>query len=669
MVCTHLATLLLLDPRAPQFRVNGVADVLMGRGKRVSEWSGNRQFREVVARHREAYAKTERTRKTSVALAVMQEVKDYGGRFLKEEEEGSDRWIIVDDARVLEKICQALREKEYAHRPVSVERNAALAAKRKQRRLEKIAAAAAALPNSKRADNRQKSFDEINRHDEGVDETASEGDQGDVDEEGDSSVADNEAEEVDTVESDDVAGGRQLIVNRTDPRSDDAEETETEDDESDNSTNSPLVVPDPPLPKKPKLSHREALRLERKMVPIDKLKGGSSISVQRSADGGEDQSERKAPPVKNTMGSSPIGGPPTASDLLDQHHTHYLDRLKDFKSKYGHCAVPPVRPGSSDLAYDAKFAEWCSRQRQMHREVRVERSRIGTSSELDRLVMLDALGFVFDERLMKKGELGAARSTASIWKKCDHDHYMDRLKDFKSTHGHCAVPPVLAESGDAANDSKFVEWCICQRQLHREVRVKQSRLAPSSELERLTELDMLSFVFDYDEWHWSTMFQRFVDWKNENHEYRQRQQGIAPFALHVDAGTAMAQSVRSSVDSPETLANLEQARPAALSEDDRYEDAEEGVILDAGTAMAQSARSSADSSEMPANLEQPRPAVLSEDDRYEDAQKRVILSRPFLYPGDELLAWIRDQRKQHREDPSWITRSRMLKFQAMDAQF
>jgi Helicase associated domain len=600
----------------------------MGRGKRVSEWSGNRQFREVVARHREAYAKTERTRKTSVALAVMQEVKDYGGRFLKEEEEGSDRWIIVDDARVLEKICQALREKEYAHRPVSVERNAALAAKRKQRRLEKIAAAAAALPNSKHADNRHKGFDEINRDDEGVDETASEGDQGDVDEEGDSSVADNEAEEVDTVDSNDVAGGRHLIVNRTDSRFDDAEETETEDDESDNGTNGPLVVPAPPLPKKPKLSHREALRLERKTVPIDKMKGGSSISGQGSADGGKDQLERKARPIKKTSGSSPIGGPPTESDLLDQHHTHYLDRLKEFKSKYEHCAVPPVRPGSSDLAYDAKFAEWCSRQRQMHREVRVEQSRIGTSSELDRLVMLDSLGFVFDydEHLMKRGGLGAARSMASIWKKCHHDEYMDRLKDFKSTHGHCAVPPILAESGDVANDSKFVEWCICQRQLHREVRVKQSRLATSSELERLTELDMLGFAFDYDEWHWSTMFQRFVDWKNENNEYRQRQQAIAPVVLHRDAGTAMAQSAQSSAVSPETRTNLR-----------------------AGT--------------------QARPAVLSEDDLYEDSQERSILSRPFLYPGDDLLAWIRDQRKQRREDPSWISRSRMLKFQAMDAQF
>jgi hypothetical protein len=160
------------------------------------------------------------------------------------------------------------------------------------KRLEKIAAAAA-LPNMKRADDRHKGFDETDRHDEGVDETASEGDQGDVDEEGDSSVADNEAEEVDTVDSGDVAGGRHLIVNRTDSRFDDAEETETGDDESDNGTNGPLVVPDP-VPTKLKLSHREALRLERETVPIDKIKGGSSTSGQGSADGGEDQLERKS---------------------------------------------------------------------------------------------------------------------------------------------------------------------------------------------------------------------------------------------------------------------------------------------------------------------------------------------------------------------------------------
>jgi Helicase associated domain len=256
----------------------------------------------------------------------------------------------------------------------------------------------------------------------------------------------------------------------------------------------------------------------------------------------------KALPIKKTSGSSPIGGPPIASDLLNQHHTHYLDRLKEFKSKYGHCAVPPVRPGSSDLAYDAKFAEWCSRQRQLHREVRVEQSRFATSSELDRLARLDALGFVFDydENLVKKGDSGAARSAGSIWQKSHHDHYIDRLKEFKSTHGHCAVPPVLVASGDFANDSRFVEWCICHRQLHRELRVKQSRIATSSELERLMELDMLSFVFDYEE---------LVDWKNENHEYSQWQQGTAPVALHRDAAV-LAQSARRNADSPETPTNL-----------------------------------------------------------------------------------------------------------------
>jgi Helicase associated domain len=506
----------------------------LGKGKRVTEWPGNQLFRKLVARHREAYAKTERTGKASVALVVMQEVKDYGGRFLQEVEAGSDQWIIIDDARAVQKVCRALTKmKECAHRPVSVERNAALTGKRKQQRLEK-AAAAVTLPKIRRDDDWHEGLDKTESHDESVDETASENDQGDVDEEGDSSVVDNEeGEAVGTVGSVDVAG------------TDDTEETETEDDASDSSANNALVVPDS-LPKKRKFPHREAFRLARKTVPIDKLKGGISMSGQTSADGGEDHMERCTPPIRKTRG--PIGGPPKASDLLNQHHTHYLDRLKEFKSRYGHCAVPPVRPGSSDLAYDAKFAEWCSRQRQLHREVRVEQSRFATSSESDRLARLDALGFVFDydEHLVKKGDLGAARSVGSIWQKCHHDHYIDRLKEYKSTYGHCAVPPVLVASGDFANDSRFVEWCICQRQLHREVRVKQSRIATSSELERLMELDMLSFVFDYDE---------LVDWKKENHEYSQWQQGTAPVALHMDAAV-LAQSSRRNADVPETPTNL-----------------------------------------------------------------------------------------------------------------
>jgi hypothetical protein len=110
---------------------------MMGRGYRAREWPGNRLFREVVERHRDAYAAAQIYQKRVVARAVLREVKEYGGRFLEEEEKGTDRWIIADKARVLEKICQALREPVYALRPISLERIAAKASKQKQQRLEK----------------------------------------------------------------------------------------------------------------------------------------------------------------------------------------------------------------------------------------------------------------------------------------------------------------------------------------------------------------------------------------------------------------------------------------------------------------------------------------------------------------------------------------------------
>jgi hypothetical protein len=85
-------------------------DVLMGRGKRVSEWPGNIYFRQVVNKYRERYAKSARTVKVTIAQTVIDEIHQVNGRFLKEERDGS--WNEVEADRTVEKTCQALREKE-----------------------------------------------------------------------------------------------------------------------------------------------------------------------------------------------------------------------------------------------------------------------------------------------------------------------------------------------------------------------------------------------------------------------------------------------------------------------------------------------------------------------------------------------------------------------------
>jgi hypothetical protein len=90
-------------------------DVLMGRGKRVSEWPGNIYFRQVVNKHREPYHDAERSKKVYTAQAVIAAIHDIGGRFLKEESDGS--WTEIEHPRSIEKTCQALREKEKPNPP------------------------------------------------------------------------------------------------------------------------------------------------------------------------------------------------------------------------------------------------------------------------------------------------------------------------------------------------------------------------------------------------------------------------------------------------------------------------------------------------------------------------------------------------------------------------
>ena len=91
-------------------------DVIMGRGKRVSEWPGNIFFRQVVNKHREAYAEASRNEKVTVAVTVIKEIHKNKGRFMAEEPNGS--WAEIENQRAIEKCCQALREKEKPNTPV-----------------------------------------------------------------------------------------------------------------------------------------------------------------------------------------------------------------------------------------------------------------------------------------------------------------------------------------------------------------------------------------------------------------------------------------------------------------------------------------------------------------------------------------------------------------------
>jgi hypothetical protein len=86
-------------------------DVLLGRGKRVSEWPGNIHFRQVVNRYREEYATAERANKVKIAAAVIAAVQNVGGRYLREgtcAATGKRAWYVVSHDRAVEKTCMLL---------------------------------------------------------------------------------------------------------------------------------------------------------------------------------------------------------------------------------------------------------------------------------------------------------------------------------------------------------------------------------------------------------------------------------------------------------------------------------------------------------------------------------------------------------------------------------
>lgn len=97
------------------------ADVLFGRGSGPNDHEGNIRFRQYVAERKVAYLATNhRLTKTKIAQEIVTLVRAENGRFLKKVEpqeiqelglpEGTNLFEIVDDATIMEKAKQALRQ-------------------------------------------------------------------------------------------------------------------------------------------------------------------------------------------------------------------------------------------------------------------------------------------------------------------------------------------------------------------------------------------------------------------------------------------------------------------------------------------------------------------------------------------------------------------------------
>jgi hypothetical protein len=87
-------------------------DILLGRGKPIQERPGNVRFREILDKHIEKYDKGERGAKSTVTAYIVHLVKEEGGRFLKELEDGG--WAEVDEATARAKVDHAFRTRRKA---------------------------------------------------------------------------------------------------------------------------------------------------------------------------------------------------------------------------------------------------------------------------------------------------------------------------------------------------------------------------------------------------------------------------------------------------------------------------------------------------------------------------------------------------------------------------
>jgi hypothetical protein len=82
-------------------------DVLLGRGKPIQERPGNVRFREMLDKHIEKYDSGEKGVSAKVSACIVLLVKEEGGRFLKELEDGG--WFEVDEATARAKVSHAFR--------------------------------------------------------------------------------------------------------------------------------------------------------------------------------------------------------------------------------------------------------------------------------------------------------------------------------------------------------------------------------------------------------------------------------------------------------------------------------------------------------------------------------------------------------------------------------
>jgi hypothetical protein len=71
---------------------------------------GNIRFRDIVNKYKPDYVRTDRGKKATFAMQILQEIQSHSGRFLQRNPRPNNHWYDIGKVRAIAKICQALRE-------------------------------------------------------------------------------------------------------------------------------------------------------------------------------------------------------------------------------------------------------------------------------------------------------------------------------------------------------------------------------------------------------------------------------------------------------------------------------------------------------------------------------------------------------------------------------
>ena len=117
-------------------------DVLLGRGRPLQKHYGNQNYHFLVEEYHAEYERSTKSKKTTMTKTILDRIKQYGGRFLKQDDVGY--WVEIDDDTARSKISQTFRNHRCAAREgLKKKKRAVVGAEEAQA---PVAAAAAAAP-------------------------------------------------------------------------------------------------------------------------------------------------------------------------------------------------------------------------------------------------------------------------------------------------------------------------------------------------------------------------------------------------------------------------------------------------------------------------------------------------------------------------------------------